>query len=304
MEKFLLTSIVILLIIVFLLFFHLISLKKHIQRFAQELNKLVEFDYNQLLKVDTFNKDLVNLANSLNVLAAHQNDLKKKYFDDKKELTNVIAGISHDFRTPLTSAKGYLQLLRKKSSFDDNEKEYLDIVNNKIDYLKLLSDDFFEISTLKAKDEIELKSVNLSNIIAEVILSQNDWIEKNDIKTQINIPDNTITIISDEHNLSRILVNIFSNAKKYTKSWLKITLTKNLDCVLLSISNDVYKGISIDEEKIFEPFYRDNARSMEGSGLGLYIVKCLSNKLNIFVDSKYTIQPDENIFSISLKINK
>ena len=81
-------------------------------------------------------------------------------------MKNVIAGISHDFRTPLTAVKGYLQLMKKGGRIDDRDMEYLDIAIAKTEYLRVLSDAFFEVSYAEAKDEaIDIRNIDVARTL-------------------------------------------------------------------------------------------------------------------------------------------
>lgn len=130
---------------------------------------------------------------------------------------------------------GYLQLIQKSNDLSELNNEYLAIVIQKNEYLKQLSDDFFEISKIQnGNEELTTESVNFSNLVSETILEQYTWIDEREITPSFDISDSVI-INSDLHSLKRILDNLFSNAEKYTKSVFGLTLKKQMDTVTLYI---------------------------------------------------------------------
>lgn len=273
--------------------------KRQIRSFAKTVMKRIRVDWNQPVCVDYFDKDIVELAEVLNLYTDRHKEVEKQYEWDKKQLKNVIAGISHDFRTPLTAAKGYLQMLEKSADLGGKEKEYLDIAIEKLAYLKQLSDDFFELSSLEAKEEhAELSVLNVGNFLSECILRQYQWIEEQGIRTDFQLPESDVFIETNEHDLMRMMENLFSNVRKYVKSYVGVKAFCENDTFVIQVENDLEGMEMPDMERIFEAFYRDSARSNEGSGLGLYVVACLAKRLGMETDAECV----EGIFRIRLRI--
>lgn len=273
--------------------------KRQIRSFAKTVMKRIHVDWNQPVCVDYFDKDIVELAEVLNLYTDRHKELEKQYEWDKKQLKNVIAGISHDFRTPLTAAKGYLQMLEKSADLDGKEKEYLDIAIEKLSYLKQLSDDFFELSSLEAKEEhAEFSVLNVGNFLSECILRQYQWIEEQGIRTDFQLPESDVFVETNEHDLMRMMENLFSNVRKYVKSYVGVKAFCENDTFVILVENDLEGMEMPDSERIFEAFYRDSARSNEGSGLGLYVVACLAKRLGIEADAECV----KGIFRIRLRI--
>lgn len=287
--------------------------KRQIKIFAEKTGARVEFDMNAPVSVDYFSKEITDLANALN---AYTDKAKKYNLDLVKEqqrLKNVMAGISHDFRTPLTAARGYLQLLDKKGAIGTDERKYYNIIIEKMDYLAMLSDAFFSVSKIEAGGEdIELHRVNITNLLTETLLDQYPWIEENGIRLTADIPEQDIYVMSNEDCLMRIFNNIFSNARKYAETSLSISLKQadtedknntsdknnkyNKNNYILTFENDMELRDEIDSGRVLEAFYRGSSRTSEGSGLGLYIVDQLATRMN----HKVEVEINENIFKIIL----
>ena len=298
MEILLGTVCVCLLVILCVLLWKYISVKKNIRHFSEELEKLKDSDYRQPLKVSDFDKDIVELAVKVNEHTDIQRKLGNDYEQSKKQLSTVISGISHDFRTPLTASLGYLQMIEKSGELSEKNAEYLGIAMQKNQYLKELSDEFFELSKIDSgKEQLNMEEVNLSNILTDHILEQHSWIAARNIAAGFDITDGII-IQTDIHFLTRILNNLMSNAQKYTADSFSASLKRDGGRTVLTVANTLSDSGSMDIDKVFEPFYRMDSRTTGGSGLGLYVVKKLCDKLNWTVTAKLT----NNVFSVKISI--
>lgn len=268
-----------LLILLVLFIVKYISLKRNIRNFVQDLEKLKDDNYRQPIKIDDFDKELALLAVGINEHTALRQQIRKEYEQSKNRFGNIISGISHDFRTPLTASLGYLQMIEKSGELSSDNMEYLSIVKQKNRYLKELSDEFFEMTKLQQDEEkCELEAVNLSNFLTEMLLEQHTWIEKRGIETAFYIADGVV-IQTNPHYLERIINNIFSNAQKYSEEHFEVILERDEEQIVLRVSNMFADGVTIDVNRVFEPFYRMDSRTESGSGIGLYVVKLLADKL-------------------------
>ena len=129
------------------------------------------------------------------------------------------------------------------------------------------------------------------------MLEQHSWIAQRNITTDFEIADG-ILIQVDVHCLTRILNNLMSNAQKYTADSFAVKLKQGSDRVILCVSNTLADSTSLDIDRVFEPFYRMDARTAGGSGLGLYVVKMLCDRL------RWTIcaEINDNVFTVSIMI--
>ena len=300
MEILLGTACVCLLVILIVLLWKYISLKKNIRHFSQELEKLKDNDYRQPVKVTDFDRDLVKLAVKVNEHTDIQRQLGVEYEERKKQLGTVISGISHDFRTPLTASLGYLQMIEKSGELSDKNAEYLAIAMQKNRYLKELSDEFFELTKMENNhDELHLEALNFSNLLTETVLEQHSWIEDRNIAADFEIADG-IMIQSDLRCLTRILNNLMSNAQKYTADSFGVMLKQDGDRVTFCVSNTLADSTSLNIDRVFEPFYRMDARTAGGSGLGLYVVKLLCDRLGWSVSAEL----NDYHFAIIIRLDK
>ena len=277
----------------------LILRRREMSRFAREAGKQKNPDYSQPVKVNSFSKDVTDVATVLNELSDTRRNEHIEYERAKQELANVISGISHDFRTPLTASLGYLQMIEKSGELSTKNEEYLGIVIQKNMYLKELSDEFFELTKIENENnELQTEEINLSNLITETLLEQHSWITERNVRTDFEIAEGII-IRTDVHCLTRILCNLMSNAEKYTADRLGVVLKQENGCVTLCVSNTLKSGISIDINRVFEPFYRMDSRTAGGSGLGLYVVKMLCDRLGWTIGAEL----NNSRFELTIRFN-
>lgn len=298
MDTVLIVVCVCLFVLFFVLLWKYISLKRNIRSFSRELEKLKNTDYRQPVKVTDFDRDIVELAVKVNEHTDIQRRLGAEYEQSRKQLGTVISGISHDFRTPLTASLGYLQMIGKSGELSDKNAEYLDIVVQKNRYLKELSDEFFELTKIEnGREEAVCERVNLSNQLTEAVLEQHEWITERGISAELDIADGII-IETDPHFLSRILNNLMSNARKYAFDSFGVTLKQQDGRILLRVFNTLADSTTLDIGRVFEPFYRMDARTSVGSGLGLYVVSLLCERLNWTAKAEL----ENGVFSVVIKI--
>lgn len=268
-----------------------LMLKKQIQKFTTEIQQWLIPDYRKNIRVDLFDKDILAMVNVLNCQLDETKKLSIQYRQDRQKLQQVMTGIFHDFRTPLTSITGYLQMIEKNQNLEKKDAEYLSIALEKTSYLKELSDDLFELVSLETdkNNEIKKEKVNLNNVLSEIILQQYQWIQERNLQTDFNIPDIDIMLYTNKHYLFRILENLFSNSRKYAKSYISVIVIKDYKNIIIEIKNDYMEYFKINTEQIFDAFYQGDFSSdscsskniTRGNGLGLYIVKCMTEKLEI-----------------------
>ena len=194
----------------------------------------------------------------------------------------VIASLSHDIKTPIASINAYAEALEANidSSYDERSK-YLNVIMNKALEVKKLTDDLF-LHSVSELDKISFMEEKI-NIVDMIKNSINDFKANTTINYKSNL--NEAYTLADRMRMSQIFENIFNNSIKYANTNIDVDLEDSNEYYLVSI-RDYGKGIA-DEDLpfIFEKFYRGkNATGKNGTGLGLYIVKYMIEKMGGKVD--------------------
>ena len=254
----------------------------------------------QSISVELFDKDIGALALEINQLITEKNKTLLHEEKINQYLKCSIADISHDMRTPLTSAIGYLQLLAR-SDLNDDQCELLNTALDKSQYLRELLSDFFELSALEADDiRYNQERIDLSYILSETILDNSNEFEQKQISPIFEMTDKTVYIIGNAGLLQRAIQNLISNCLKYSYGDVNFTIVES-ETVRLIATNPVDNAEQIDIARIFDRFYKaDYSRTGQGAGLGLSITKLLVEKMNGTI-SAYM---DNNIIAIQIDFPK
>lgn len=285
---------IILIIISVIMFIKLNSYKKQIRDITSQIKDFKDRKTNKKINTQMADKDIENLACEINEYLElyKRNEQEKIAFENT--LKQGIANMSHDLRTPLTSIIGYLKLLQND---EIDKEEALAVLKNKTNKLNVLINDFFDLASVESEDyELDIKRINLTNILQEEILALYEAFESRGFEPVINILDKPIFIMGDKDSLERIVDNLLSNTLKYAEGDIKISLEEASGKVVLSISNSCTTLGKEDVAHIFDRFYMaDQVRKGQGVGLGLSIVKSLIEKMNGNITAKLE---DDELFII------
>ncbi|NWF70527.1 MAG: GAF domain-containing protein [Chloroflexi bacterium] len=198
--------------------------------------------------------------------------------------SEFIANVSHEFRTPMTSIKGFADLLLMGAvgDMEEAQKRSLKIIKDNADRLSSLVNDVLEISKIDAKrDELTVEQIDVQEVIGQVVDNLQEKMDARgkQLQVQVNIAPDLPAFEADSEKLMRILMNLVDNAFNYTYAGglIDITLERQGERVLLSVRDT---GIGIPEEfqpRVWRRFerYEQHALVMDvaGTGLGLSIVK-------------------------------
>jgi len=193
---------------------------------------------------------------------------------------DFVANVSHELRTPVASIKGYAETLLNGAINDkDNAKEFLEIIHADSNRLAILINDLLDLSKIESgKLKLELKPINLKDLICKVVSSLKAQAKARSVITHLDVPANIPSVMADERRIAQVLLNLIDNAIKYNNQNGEIFVrVKDINGVVQVDIKDTGLGIpENDLPRLFERFYRvDKAHSRElgGTGLGLAIVK-------------------------------
>jgi signal transduction histidine kinase/DNA-binding response OmpR family regulator len=193
--------------------------------------------------------------------------------------SEFVATASHELRSPLTSIKGFVELLRAGDGLDDRQREFLDIVLVSTNRLVDLVNDLLDVARLEAgRVEVHRRPVDVGEVLADVTTLLAGRIEAKQQELKIDVAPDTPRILADATRLRQMLTNLVTNAHLYTDEGGRLTLSASqLGAGVRIEITDTGRGMTPAElEHVFERFSRGaGSTGTPGTGLGLSIVKSL-----------------------------
>ena len=248
--------------------------------------------------------EIGHLAAALNYLSGQLDELEES---QKK----FIANVSHDFRSPLTSIKGYLEAILDGTIPHEMQDKYLNIVIFETERLSKLTNNLLTLNNIDSKkNRLNLEPFDINLVIKRTIETFEGTCKNKEIKFDLTFSDKSLIVNADLGKISQVLYNLIDNAIKFShhNSTIFITVSERGEKAFVSIKDT---GIGIPKEsigKIWERFYKTDlsrGKDKKGTGLGLSIVKEIINahQENIDVISTEGVGT-EFIFSLTKYVEK
>ena len=258
-------------------------MKKEINNIGKSLSVILKSDTNNLITVNSNERELKNLAHILNNSLKELRKLELEYKQGNQELKSSITNISHDLRTPLAAIRGYLDLTENGQNIEEQTK-YLRIIDEKVTDLTELTEQLFDFSkSLDIQNEVKREEICVNDILENSILSFYGMFKKYNISPQIDICEEKIIRVLNENMLKRIFENIISNAIKYSEKDFYVRLEKS---GRITFSNKTTLLDSASLDKIFNRYYTIK-NTKKSNGIGLSIAKQLVELNEGIIKAKY-----------------
>ena len=245
-----------------------------------------------------------NVCDTFNKMQKHilrEQEKNRKY---EKARTDMIAGISHDLRTPLTAIRGTIKgLMDGIASTPEKQDRFLETAYRRTGEMDLLLNQLFYLSKIETGNmPITLRKIEISSFIKNYVQAKQGLMEAEKEELVEETKGITAEVAVDPEQLQRIFDNLLENSRKYGEKVplkMKIDLRKMPGGILIRFSDN---GVGVPENKlpyVFDEFYRvDESRNKkEGNGLGLYIVKYLIEAMGGTVRAE-----NEDGFVVSLEL--
>jgi len=244
------------------------------KRFLCQINELAEF----AKEVSTGNFDVRMTDGKMREIALitdSMNEMVKELSNIETLRSDFVSNISHEFKTPISSIRGFARRLKKDTLTAEQRDEYIDIIISVSDRLTRLSSNVLLLSRLESTDKLmEETEYSLDEQIRKTILSLDPQLQHKELEVDVHIE--SVQIIANDEMLSHLWINLLENAIKFSPNHGTITVT--LEAIsgnaVVTISD---MGIGMDDEvkkHIFDKFYQgDYSRATDGNGLGLSLVQ-------------------------------
>ena len=246
---------------------------------------------------NSFKEEVINIQGGFK--KAVQNEVKSQ-----RMKTDLIANVSHDLKTPLTSIITYVDLLKDENLDQEKRVQYLETLDQKSQRLKVLIEDLFEMSKASSGNiSMNLQMVDVVSLMKQTLLETEDKTRASGLVIRRQFPEHKVMLSLDSERTFRVFENLISNMSKYAMSGTRayIDILDNEDMVQIMFRNMSADEITVNVEELVERFVRgDQSRHTEGSGLGLAIAKS-------FVELQgghFEILIDGDLFKVVISFNK
>lgn len=253
------------------------------------------------LEVENLHGDNREMADAVNNIGEGIRNAVRTSMKDEQMKTDLITNVSHDIKTPLTSIVNYVDLLKRLKITEEPAKNYIEILDTKSQRLKQLTDDLVEASKISSGNiELKREKLNLAELLHQAIGEFSDKLEDKQLTVIFDGSEQTANIYADSRRMWRIIENLFNNICKYAMETTRVyvDLVVNAGYIEVSLKNISERQMNIKSDDLTERFIRgDSSRTTEGSGLGLYIAKSLTQAQQ----GEFVLQLDGDLFKVLLR---
>lgn len=289
-------AVLILSVLVCAALFYIWLLHTQLSSVNRQLKKRLAESTRQPVSLELIDRDLNKLAATINTLLRTEEALRLKALRNEKQFREMIAGISHDLRTPLTAIKGYQQLLAR-DKLTDAQRERLKIAQKHADNLGSMIEHLFEYAYLLNTEEApKPERINLTNLTAECLAESAVLLENRGLSVNfIELPP--VFVSADRKMTVRILQNLIRNGVLYSAGTIEVSMHM-ADQAQVIFRNPVKKDVHLDVTRLFERFYATDQARSGNAGLGLAIVKLLTERMG----GKISASLDNGTFELRVEL--
>lgn len=275
------------------------------QRILECIRKINEGDLEHKVKEDGMYGDNLVMARAVNSIGDSVKNAVETSMKDERLKADLITNVSHDIKTPLTSIINYVDLIKRQNVQDPKISEYIQVLDEKSQRLKQLTDDLVEASKISSGNIVlQWEKINLVELLSQTLGEFSEKFREKALYPVVNTPGNNICIQADSRRIWRVMENLFNNISKYalegTRVYIDLELRKaetQEAWAVLSVKNISANPLKVKPEELTERFIRgDESRTTEGSGLGLSIAKNLVEIQN----GTFEIVMDGDLFKVNL----
>ena len=262
------------------LFYYMVADVMEKNRLRKGIQEIAAGNMSYQIPIDGLHGENKTIALMINGIGTGLNKAVAEAMKNERLKTDLITNVSHDIKTPLTSILNYVGILRQTDPADPKVQDYLNILEEKAQRLKTLTEDVVEASKVSSGNiSLEYMDLDLSEMIQQTQGELEEKFEVRNLTIVTDLPAEPAVVHVDGRRMWRVLENIYGNAAKYAMPGTRVYATLKTDDtkVRFSLKNVSEHQLNIQADELTERFIRgDISRSTEGSGLGLSIAKSLT----------------------------
>lgn len=264
-----------LVVVILALLVLLYAVLSELGKLADRLKFIGENETNLHLGTSMSVRNLNRLVRQINRLISNNKNESAVSKQNERAFRQALTNLSHDLRTPLTSATGYIQMLRSGKTPVYKREEYLDTIEKRLCSVKTMLDALFEFAMLQSNDyPVMMQKIDICGTLCEVLSAYYDDFRIKGTSPEIHLESDCCFVYSDKNALVRIFENLASNSLKHGKGDLKVSVSSENGYVVVRFKNTAEDLSADDARQLFDRFYTaDKPKGSCNTGLGLAIVK-------------------------------
>lgn len=273
------------------------------KKIKEGAKKIAEGNINY--KIEEKMKFSVNeqLKNSVNSIGDGINSAVMESIKNERMKTELIANVSHDLKTPLTSIINYVDLLKNEGMDSENSAKYLDVLDKKSQRLKNLTEDLVEVSKLNSGAvNLQLEKIDIVQLVKQSLGEYAEKFAERKLQVIKSIQQEPIYVMADGGRTWRLFENLYQNVYKYAMPGTRvyIDIKQEYGKAVVSVKNISEGPLNFSADELMERFVRgDVSRTTEGSGLGLSIARSIAERQN----GSMNIILDGDLFKVEVMMN-
>ena len=271
------------------------------QKILEGVQKIAEGNLDYVIDENGMTGSNKKLVECINNIGAGLQDAVDTAVKSERMKADLITNVSHDIKTPLTSIINYVDLMKRENITNERLKRYLEVLDQKSQRLKNLTEDLVEASRASSGNlTLHLERLNFVELVKQACGEFEEKFAERKLTEVTSFPEYPLPVIVDGRRTWRIIENLFQNTKKYampgTRVYVSVEEADGYAC--FTMKNISETELNISAEELTERFIRgDSSRTTEGSGLGLSIAKSLTRLQN----GIFEIYLNGDLFQVSVQ---
>lgn len=268
------------------------------QRLLEGVQAMTRVEEETHIPTDHLSQGNRQMAKAVNDLGEGLRNAMQEQMKSERMKSDLITNVSHDLKTPLTSIINYVDLMKREQIDNPKAQEYLQVLDQKSQRLKQLTEDLVEASRASSGNvTLNIQKIDFKELLMQTSGEFEERFAAKGLMLMTSYPDYPLYVEADGRRLWRVIENLYRNVEKYAMPNTRVYLDVECDgrMVSMAMKNISEQPLNISPEELTERFTRgDESRTTEGSGLGLSIAKDLTELQH----GTFSIYLDGDLFKV------
>lgn len=275
------------------------KLALELEELAHRITEIHDGSYEAGTTLPTEDSALRQMAQQLEEIRQGMETAIEERLKSERMKVELVANVSHDIKTPLTSIISYIELLKQEENLPEEVKDYVRILAEKAERLKNMVQDIFSVSKAASGQlSVELEELDFGRLLHQTLADMDEEIKKSPTVLRAEIPETPVMVCTDGQRMYRVFQNLIGNALKYSLegSRIYITLKEEGDLAVACIRNTSKNELNDDIDFTARFTRGDESRTDGGSGLGLSIARSFTEACG----GTFTLETAADLFTVRI----